>query len=49
MSCGAFCVGELVGDAEGFDALFVGKEVDGAGPVGAPHASVEAVGAENLG
>ena len=38
----------MVGDAEGLNALLVGQQVYGAGPVGAPHATVQGVGVEDL-
>ena len=44
---GGVGVGQAVGYAEGFHALLVGEEADGAGPIRAPEAVVEAVGVED--
>jgi len=40
-------VGEAVGDAKRLHALFVGQQGDRSGPVGPPHAAVEAEGIED--
>ena len=44
---GAIAVRQPVGDAERLDPLLVGQQRDRAGPVGAPHAAVEAKGVED--
>ena len=44
---GAVAVREAIRDPERVNALFVGQQVDGAGPVGAPHAAVDAEGADS--
>src|ERR1700691_4213176 len=44
---GAVGTGKTGRDAEGVDALFISEEGDGAGPVGAPEAAVEAESVED--
>ena len=44
---GPIAVGEPIGDAEGIDPLLVGQQCDSAGPIGAPHAAIEAEGIED--
>src|SRR3954452_788556 len=44
---GAVAAGQTVGDAKCLDALPVREQRDGAGPVGAPHAAIEAKGIED--
>ncbi len=46
---GLLAVGEPLGHAERIDPLPVGQQRDGARPVRAPHAAIEAVGVEDAG
>src|SRR5262249_59805993 len=45
----ALTLAQAAGETEGLDGLFVVDDREGAGPVGAPQAAVEAPGAEHTG
>ena len=46
--CGTLRIRKLVGNPEGLNALLVGQQLHCPGPVGAPHASIEAERVEYL-